>query len=511
MKNTLIRLTTTDNKGNFDCDFQDDIQIKENTEIALHSLSVERQNKSIEIDPTNSTIQFQVSNASGVHEVAVEHGRIDHANFHERIRTLTDRMNSSLRFFRGTPTEIEDGTNKNLKETGMQIKVHTNANKNVMFDFRYAECISAITANADELLHLHNINSASNEYKVNDGNSGTDIDNITHSLIAFKNPISLGTHISRLRIKKFQNNNGDNSGFTMGITTELNKIINNSLTLNDLDYGIRVKQNTSVIQVKNGKANPFADNSVARVLTNFTGGTGDLLGFEVREVVEGEGQKMVMKHYTSGANKGTDLLVADIDLRDGQNKDIPYYFVVSLCGNTDNVKIDHLGSCRNQFIGFDAKKTNGADELTLPATLPLTRADRSDYSLTIPVTLADFLGFDDASQTANAIDHNFVGSRQFEQIVGSDNYIIEMLNMPINTYDALRKGRKNILAYVPVSETIIDDKTGVVQYEPKERLFLPLANKYEETLRNIRARIVASDFSAIATEGLSSLNIIIRD
>ena len=81
--------------------------------------------------------------------------------------------------------------------------------------------------------------------------------------------------------------------------------------------------------------------------------------------------------------------------------------------------------------------------------------------------------------------------------------------MPINTYDALRKGRKNILAYVPVSETIIDDKTGVVQYEPKERLFLPLANKYEETLRNIRARIVASDFSAIATEGLSSLNIIV--
>tara|TARA_R110002096_G_scaffold124650_1_gene269432 strand:- start:800 stop:1060 length:261 start_codon:yes stop_codon:yes gene_type:complete len=85
-----------------------------------------------------------------------------------------------------------------------------------------------------------------------------------------------------------------------------------------------------------------------------------------------------------------------------------------------------------------------------------------------------------------------------------------MLNININTYDALAKGRKNILSYVPVSETIVDDKTGIVQYEPKERLFLPLANEYAETLRNIRARIITSDFSTLGTEGLSSLNIILR-
>ena len=36
MKNTLIRLHTTDLKGNFDCDFQDDIIIKENTRIKLY-------------------------------------------------------------------------------------------------------------------------------------------------------------------------------------------------------------------------------------------------------------------------------------------------------------------------------------------------------------------------------------------------------------------------------------------------------------------------------------------
>ena len=71
MKNTLIRLHTTDLQGNFDCDFQDDIIIKENTEIALHSLSVERQNKTIVIDATNRDITFQASANAGTHTIAV--------------------------------------------------------------------------------------------------------------------------------------------------------------------------------------------------------------------------------------------------------------------------------------------------------------------------------------------------------------------------------------------------------------------------------------------------------
>ena len=38
MKNTLVRLTSTDNQGNFDCSFNDDIIIEKNTEIALDYL-----------------------------------------------------------------------------------------------------------------------------------------------------------------------------------------------------------------------------------------------------------------------------------------------------------------------------------------------------------------------------------------------------------------------------------------------------------------------------------------
>ena len=183
---------------------------------------------------------------------------------------------------------------------------------------------------------------------------------------------------------------------------------------------------------------------------------------------------------------------------------------MALLGGSNSIKIDHLGSCRNSYFTTQTEsKANG--DLGLPVNLPSTNNQPSDYILTLPSSLADYFGFDNPALSVNSAEASFVGNRVFEELIGSDNYIIEMLNMNINTYDALQKGRKNILAYVPVSETIVDDKTGIVQYEPKERLFLPLANEYAETLRNIRARIITSDFSVLGTEGLSSLNIILRN
>ncbi len=513
MKNTLIRLTSTDNKGNFDCDFQDDIIIKENTEIALHSLSVERQMKSIVLDATNSVVRFQISAPAGVKQVSLEHGTLNRENFDDNLRDLTDKMNSALRFFRGTPQEILDGDNPNTKETGTQIKISINANKNVFFDFRYAECFTLLSANvADNILSTTTMNTASNQFKSTETAPATSITDLQKCNLAFKAPISLGTHISRCRIRDFVNADGDTSGLIMGITDDYNKIVSNSLTLDDLNFAMRVKQNGSVIEVKNGKTNPFGDNGGGTTLTNFTpnSANNDVLAFEIREDVEGEGQKLLMRKYTTGADGGTTLLKVPIELRTASHNDIPYYFVIALLGGVNSIKIDHVGSCRNAYFTSQTEsKENG--ELGLPSSLPSTSNQPSDYALTLPSTLADYFGFDNPSPTIiGGSLASFTGNRQFEELVGSDNYIIEMLNMNINTYDSLAKGRKNILAYVPVSETIVDDKTGIVQYEPKERLFLPLANEYAETLRNIRARVITSDFSTIGTEGLSSLNIILR-
>tara|TARA_R100000654_G_scaffold32892_2_gene57910 strand:+ start:1192 stop:2754 length:1563 start_codon:yes stop_codon:yes gene_type:complete len=520
MKTTLIRLHTENNDAVFDCDFQDDIIIKENTEIALHSLSIERQNKKLDVDATNDTINFQVSTNAGTHDISIPHGKLSSTNIGSTLRDITDLMNSQLRFFRGTPLEIANGDNPNTKETGMQIKVSTDNSKKVSFDFRYSGAVNALTANAGDLLDTVNMNTTSNEYKVADGTVAADSDTLQHANFAFKRPISLGTHISKVRIKKFTNTNGDQSGFIMGLTTEQNKITNNSLTLADLDFAIRVKKPADIIEVKNTKAGAFGNNAAGRTVVNVTTGGGfrdnDHLSFELRESVAGEGQKMHLMHYQSGAGGATELLKADIELRGtAKFNDVPYFFVVALLGDTNSIKLDNVGSCLNQYIGvpntgelsaFDSENLVG-----LPQTLPSTLVRDTQYSLTMPSTLASFFGFDSAANASTGGNALFIGNRQFESVVNSDNYIVEMLNMPINTYDSLAKGRKNVLSYVPVSETIIDDDTGVVQYTAPYPLYLPLSNQFAMTLRNIRARIVANDFSQITSEGIASINILLRD
>ena len=514
MKNTLIRLHTTDLKGNFDCDFQDDIIIKENTEIALHSLSVERQNKTILIDGTNADISFQVSTNAGVHTISVPYGSINRNNFKITTRKITDLMNSSLRFFRGTPTEILNGTLPNTKETGQQIKFHSDADKKIIAEFKYSECVTAVTANANGLIKSNNMNNASNRYKVLDNTASTDIDNLQHSNSYFINPISLGTNLSRVRIRNFSNNNGDNSGFILGITRDINKLTNNSLTLADVDYACRVKQNTSVIEVKDGLSGLFVDNVGGRILQNVAGAGGtdnDCLSFEIREVIEGEGQKISIMQYNTPAGNAHSLLKSDILLRDTADNDIPYFYFMSLLGDNTSIQLEHFGSTANRYLSSSATTNQSDITLGTPPNLPSTNRGSTDYNITFSVALADFFGFDSASNSVQGVEAVFTGNRQFEQIAGADNYIIEMLNLQINTYDSLTRGRKNVLAFVPTSETIVDDETGIVQYEPKERLYLPLANEYSQTLRNIRARIVASDYSSIATEGISSLNILLRD
>ena len=129
MKTTLIRLHTVNHLGVFDCDFHDDIDIEKNSEIALHSLSVERQNKSLIVNASNSEFVFRVSENSVTRTVNLDHETISSVNFFSAMRTLYDRMNSSLRFFRGTPQQIIDGDIKNTKETGTQIKIHADQKK----------------------------------------------------------------------------------------------------------------------------------------------------------------------------------------------------------------------------------------------------------------------------------------------------------------------------------------------------------------------------------------------
>ena len=84
--------------------------------------------------------------------------------------------------------------------------------------------------------------------------------------------------------------------------------------------------------------------------------------------------------------------------------------------------------------------------------------------------------------------------------------MIQALNLDLESYDALEKSRKNILAIIPDT----DDNGNVVDI-PNYPVFLELSNKESKEIRNLNFRVVRSDYSQINQIGLGVINILFEN
>ena len=91
----------------------------------------------------------------------------------------------------------------------------------------------------------------------------------------------------------------------------------------------------------------------------------------------------------------------------------------------------------------------------------------------------------------------------------SDNFLIESMTLPLDSYDASRvdyssnvlysketekRGRrKNILQTIPVN----DNTTGLVEYQTNTPIFIDINNKEKMNVKNLDFRILRKDFSTI--------------
>ena len=122
--------------------------------------------------------------------------------------------------------------------------------------------------------------------------------------------------------------------------------------------------------------------------------------------------------------------------------------------------------------------------------------------------LADYLGF--ASQfipafgTLEADVALFTGENEFSVGLGIQGFIIQLLNVNLESYDSLRQQRENILAVIPST-----DGSGDLNYSPPFMIPIDLNNIKPLSLRNIKARIVRTDYSNFIMEGTGLINLVV--
>ncbi len=489
-KNILVRIHSNSNDGIFDAKFNDEIIINQNSSIALQSCSLSRAMEFLNINATNDSLQFQISAAQGLIKVDLAHGTYTRSTILAFLATLQDAMNSKL--------SVSD-----TKNFGTQINIHIDADEKVNYTFGYAGLTSWARVNPN--IQTQNITVASNQIR----NSGAANASLNNAFAFGLIPFTKGCGVLRCRIDNYVSDSVN--GFTIGLidAVHIDKLKNNQIADSDIKIGIRTLNDTTdqYQTVIDGVA---TNNGLGLTPLKFV--TATKLLNDIVEIQLDGGNFDLMVHQ-DGASAQLHSEPYD------HTKE--YYAFISINGASNKIRLGRVGHTHDPFAPVPANyiESESADLAdteveTVSAPTPPTHNGRpTAYNILFPsLEVSQYFGFLAVNQNitgATTATGEFIADATFDNVVSSDTYLLELLNLPLASYDSLSGGRKNILSSIPISERIISN-TGIIQYEPAEKNFIALNNRNQLSLRNIRARITTDSFDPISTEGLSTVTVIIK-
>jgi hypothetical protein len=523
----LIRVHTTNKDGTFDAIYKDNIVIEPNSEIALQSCAIAKSVKTLNISGVNNIFTFQIQETNGnnhpnagqpaVKTIITNIGLYNRDNILGFLTDLQDKMNSSLHY-------------RNSKEFGTQINISINDSNKLQIDMPHSnfERVSDVQQSPNAV--YKNMITTNNVLK----NSGLGSANINNSYVYYAKPWTKGCGVLRVKVRDLTQVVGvpaNSNGFIMGLFEEANysKFTDGSFTIDDLDYAIKIKGTKAVdpaqfdfIQIRNPSLN--------------AGGGHDATGFtdtasrptklnddaqnvqnDVYDIVMSEGSITLRKNIEVGG-----IAVAPV-LLDGNgtpyDRSKVYYGIIIILGATGDCGLVRVEAINDPFgtnhATFNANiHTNSDDAPTTELSAPRKNNRPTIYNFTFPDTqTANYFGFTIPEQNPDRFltpEGIFISDNVLSSIISTDTFILELENIPLESYDSISGGQKNILAVIPVNERVVDGDTGIIDFEPNEKYYISLKNIAPLTLRNIKARFTTENFDPIPTEGISTLSLVVR-
>lgn len=518
VKNTLITLdsnpdTGEGNEGIFKALFNEDIIIQPNSEMAMQSVSINRSINVIDINAFNSQLQFQIQNTNdigggGVHIINLNEGNYTRLNVINLFTDIQNKMNAEL--------GLDSG-----KEVGTQIAVRLSQKEKVEFVMGQVKQ-TTFMENNNPLLVYNNITYQSQYLRATNANN-----TLSSNFIFSKVEFVKGCGIFQAQIRKFTNANAaTNAGFILGLVentpSNQNKLNEKTITEADLTYAIRTNTDnisTSNYMFRSPVNTQYTDAGVGPSKTDNDANTTQN---DIIEITLDQGL-LALKKQTPTATFVIYSEEYDYGDADSYKRYIP---IIGIYGDNTTTRISAVTSSLDPY---DSAGTEEYSEHTELVGFPIPDRKRQDttptkYNLIFGnIELANFLGFLSVNLNPTLIatsPRTFTAVDLFSKNLGSNTYLIELLNIPLNSYHtclatnqtsrATGGGRKSILASIPVSERIINN-SGQIQYEPNTLFYVSLNNQYPLNLRNIKARIISNDFSPIQTDGISEISILIRE
>jgi hypothetical protein len=471
----LLRLSTTDNNCIFNTSFNEDIILKPNSKIALQNISFETVNTSVIINSLNNVINFQLT-AATPKTITLNEETYTSVNFQDLFDDITNKMNKSL--------ELTG------KQIGTQYLAGVNTDGRVSIAYKrgpyaWTNTLYANTANVS--------NTAGGI--IDTGNTPNTVDTTNKYFMGTK--FGKGCSVWRVRLRKLIDNASGllDNGFEMGLSKDAPSIWSASANMTDAQrfYSISVERPTAFYEYRNDGTTPTISAFTPEKFASATRTNNDVL-----EISLNLGKIEGRIYQDTG---GTRLLFSvDYNIND----DLYPYIIFR--GNSNFIRVDNLRQTVDPFQVTLSNHIEGdiIEESILGASPPQPITNATINTLNLSYELSQYLGYYNLNNTISGVDADFISNALFTKTINNDSFAIISDSIQLDSYDDTVKGRLNVLATVPKS-----DSAGVVVYEPNQTYFIDISNNKEIILRDMRFRVLNNGLDNITVRGVSVMTLLI--
>lgn len=468
----LIRLTTDDNNAYFNNTFNQDIVIERNSKIALKNLSCEVNVTEINVNFSNNIIRYQITD-DNKKEVFLSKGIYNRSNYFDLLNDMTLKLNSSLLI------DINSEVGKQFKVYSENSILHIETKVGYSSDYEDDQVRSAyLTKTQTNRGTYRKLKSSDDGYPV----GGYD-ENIIQFFTIHK-AICKGAAVFRCDIRITGNNENERIA---GIALFKNQLSGNDTIEIEQSYvSLFFNYNTTTSKYEYGKYT----NDTKSVLSNIEPLVGDQLYIII------ENNKIKLRMYRSVESSFNNFGEIPYD-----NEDL--YPVLMVQGTQELSKVKFTPDPWYT----DIPEIIVEEDILIVG--PYQRKIQTNHFFEFDSEdLAKFLGFENKRipRLGTTTTQNFdIKSFNFNPSDLSESYIVELLNIPLLSFNAAKKQRQNILDTI-VNTEITNDRLAYTAPYP---LYINLDNSDKIILRNIKAQILKEDGSPVTINGFAQMTLLI--
>tara|TARA_R110002072_G_scaffold116929_1_gene247595 strand:- start:671 stop:2278 length:1608 start_codon:yes stop_codon:yes gene_type:complete len=527
----LLRFTSEDNNGIFTATLDQELRIPANSKIALASCALEIQRDKLVIDSSNHEIRFQILTGA-VRTIQLNHTNgigtkplyYDSTNYQVLFDDITLKINNAI------GSTLASGHIEFGAEIGKQCEIKKDRNGKIEIKLNSVGSLPYGTQ-VDLNTPSKTLEGAVKKVVVVTNPTGTGALLLANTATAVGNdsylcttyqthPISKGCGVHRARFKSLNNlgTGANRGGATLSLGADPSEFINTrEFIVSDISFGIKAVASFDAGGAQDGVYHyklPNTADFVATAIPITVTGADNTKDFMSLEVVADRIRGVIYRNNGAGDTLATVLFDTGYD-------NSRLYASYSLHG-AGTVTITPTYGCRIDQIRYTPDPFLAALDRSIDTSVYVQNPD-TDLSNSTPTRQATvntnhdlnftgdevsgFFGYDTRRQPRTGFINGkfiviFTGQFLFKSTVINDCFMIEMLNLSVDSYDfhETQRKRKNLLAVLPFNDT--QDKCI---FQPNTLAYLDLFNKDEYFTSEIKLRIIRGDYGSVELSGLSTV------